>query len=161
LMFMPNLNNTLSRILRALLPGGRLACAVWAEASKVPFISFPLNIVMHELNIPPPPIGAPGPFALADISILRNALSKVGFTNIQYERLYVTFEFPRVEDYINYTKDIGSAIKIMLSKESAERQEEVWNIVTEQVRNNYAAVSNNLQHVRIDNECICVTAKKP
>ena len=49
----------------------------------------------------------------------------------------------------------------MLSKESAERQEEVWNIVTEQVRNNYAAVSNNLQHVRIDNECICVTAKKP
>jgi enediyne biosynthesis protein CalE5 len=161
LMFMPNLNNTLSRILRALLPGGRLACAVWAEASKVPFISFPLNIVMHELNIPPPPIGAPGPFALADISILRNALSKVGFTNIQYERLYVTFEFPRVEDYINYTKDIGSAIKIMLNKESVERQKEVWDAVTEQVRNNYAAVIGNNQPVRIDNECICVTAKRP
>ena len=161
LMFMPNLNNTLSRILRALVPGGRLACAVWAEASKVPFISFPLQVVMHELNVPPPPLGTPGPFALSDIHILQHALSKARFTNIQYERLNVTFEFPRVEDYINYTKDIGSAIKIMLSKESAERQEEVWNIVTEQVRNNYAAVSNNLQHVRIDNECICVTAKKP
>jgi enediyne biosynthesis protein CalE5 len=161
LMFMPNLNNTLSRILRALLPGGRLACAVWAEASKVPFISFPLNMVMHELNVPPPPPGTPGPFALSDIHIIQDALYKARFTNIQYERLNVTFEFPRVEDYINYTKDIGSAIKIMLSKESAERQEEVWNIVTEQVRNNYAAVSNNLQHVRIDNECICVTAKKP
>ena len=142
LMFMPNLNNTLSRILRALVPGGRLACAVWAEASKVPFISFPLNIIMHELNVPPPPIGAPG------------------LTDIKYERLNVTFEFPRVEDYINYTKDIGSTIKIMLSKESVDRQEEVWNIVTEQVRNNYAAV-NNQQPVRIDNECICVTAKKP
>jgi enediyne biosynthesis protein CalE5 len=160
LMFMPNLNNTLSRILRALLPGGRLACAVWAEASKVPFISFPLNIIMHELNVPPSPIGAPGPFALADISILQNALSNTGFTDIKYERLNVTFEFPRVEDYINYTKDIGSTIKIMLSKESIERQEEVWDIVTEQVRNNYAAV-NNQQPVRIDNECICVTAKRP
>ena len=160
LMFMPNLNNTLSRILRALVPGGRLACAVWAEASKVPFISFPLNIIMHELNVPPPPIGAPGPFALADISILQNALSNTGFTDIKYERLNVTFEFPRVEDYINYTKDIGSTIKIMLSKESIERQEEVWDIVTEQVRNNYAAV-NNQQPVRIDNQCICVTAKRP
>jgi ubiquinone/menaquinone biosynthesis C-methylase UbiE len=161
LMFMPNLNTALVRIYQTLLPGGRFVCAVWAEASKVPFISFPLNIVMHELKVPPPPPGTPGPFALSDIHIIQNALSKARFTNIQYERLNVTFEFPRVEDYINYTKDIGSAIKIMLSKESAERQEEVWNIVTEQVRNNYAAVSNNLQHVRIDNECICVTAKKP
>ena len=160
LMFMPNLNNTLSRILRALLPGGRLACAVWAEASKVPFISFPMNIVMHELNVPPPPLGAPGPFALADISILQNSLSKVGFTNIQYERLNVTFEFPKVEDYVNYTKDIGSTIKIMLSKESVERQEEIWDMVTEQVRNNYPAV-NNQQPVRIDNECICISAEKP
>ena len=160
LMFMPNLNNTLSRISRALLPGGRLACAVWDEASKVPFISFPMNIVMHELNVHPPPLGAPGPFALADISILQNSLSKVRFSNIQYERLNVTFEFPRVEDYINYTKDVGSTIKIMLSKQSVDRQEEIWDIVTGQVRNNYAA-ANNQQPVKIDNECICISAKKP
>ena len=55
LMFMPNLNNVLSRIYQVLVPVGRLACAVWAVESKVPFISFPLNIVMHELNVPPPP----------------------------------------------------------------------------------------------------------
>ena len=53
----------------------------------------------------------------------------------------------------------------MLSKESVNRQEEVWNIVTEQVRNKYAAVGHsttvNNQPVKIDNECICVAAKKP
>jgi ubiquinone/menaquinone biosynthesis C-methylase UbiE len=160
LMFMPNLNNTLSRILRALLPSGRLACAVWAEASNVPFISFPMSIVMHELNIPSPPPGTPGPFALADISILQNALSKLGFINIQYERLNVSFEFDTVEDYINYTKDIGSTIKIILNKESVGRQEDIWNIVTEQVRNNYTTDITN-QSVRMDNECICMTANKP
>ncbi len=42
--------------------------------------------------------------------------------------------------YINYTKAVGSTIKTMLSKESVKRQEEVWNIVTEQVKNNYANV---------------------
>jgi SAM-dependent methyltransferase len=165
LMFMPNLNNTLSHIFQALKPGGRLACAVWAEASKVPFISFPMNTVMHELNIPPPPPRTPGPFALSDIYILQKALSIAGFTDIKHERLNVTFEFPKVEDYINYTKAVASAIKIMLSKESVNRQEEIWNIVTEQVRNNYAVVGHstavNNQSVKIDNECICVAAKKP
>lgn len=52
LMFIPNLNDALSRIHQVLVPGGRLACAVWAEASKVPFISFPMSIVMRELNVP-------------------------------------------------------------------------------------------------------------
>jgi hypothetical protein len=53
----------------------------------------------------------------------------------------------------------------MLSKESVNRREEVWNIVTERVRNNYASIGQsaavNNQFVRIDNECICVTAKRP
>src|SRR5689334_13533088 len=140
-MFMPNLNTALVRIYQTLLPGGRFVCAVWAEASKVPFISFPLNIVMHELKVPPPPPGTPGPFALSDINFLQNVLYSARFTDIKYERLNVTFEFPRVEDYINYTKAVASAIKTMLSKESDKRQEEIWNIVTEQVRNNYTTTT--------------------
>jgi enediyne biosynthesis protein CalE5 len=164
LMFMSNLDTTLNNIWRTLIPDGRFACAVWAEASKVPFISFPLNIVMHELNVPPPPIGAPGPFALADINILQRGLSNTGFTNINYERLNVTFEFATVEDYINYSKAVASTIKSILSKEPIKRQEEIWSIVTEQVRNNYTSTDNsaaNNRPVRMDNECICVAAKKP
>jgi len=53
-MFMPNLNNALSHILQALESGGRFVCAVWAEASKVPFGSVPMSTVMRELNVPPP-----------------------------------------------------------------------------------------------------------
>lgn len=159
LMFMPNLNNALSRIHQVLVPGGGLDCAVWAEASKVPFISFPMGIVMRELNVPAPSSVTPGPFALADTSILQDALCSARFTDIKSERLNVTFEFAKVEDYINYTKAVASTIKTMLSKESVKRQEEVWNIVTEQVKNKYANVDHGTP-VRIDNESICVTAKK-
>jgi ubiquinone/menaquinone biosynthesis C-methylase UbiE len=159
LMFMSNLNNALSRIHQVLVPGGRLACAVWAEASKVPFISFPMSIVMRELNVPALPSGTPSPFALADISILQDALSSARFTDIKSERLNVTFEFAKVEDYINYTKAVGSTIKTMLGKESVKRQEEVWNIVTKQVKNNYSDVDHST-HIRIDNESICVIAKR-
>jgi hypothetical protein len=118
-----------------------------------------MSIVIRELNVPAPPPGTPGPFALADISILQDALHSARFTDIKSERLNVTFEFAKVEDYINYTKDVGSTIKTMLSKESVKQQEEVWNIVTEQVQSNYADVDHGTP-VRIDNESICVTAKK-
>jgi hypothetical protein len=136
-------------------------CVVWAEASKVPFISFPLNIVMRELQIPPPLPGTPGPFALADTGILQGALSNTGFTSIHSERLNVTYEFATVEDYINYTKAVATTIKGILSKEPLKRQEEVWGIVTEQVRSNYTIGHTDNQSVRMDNECICVAAKKP
>jgi enediyne biosynthesis protein CalE5 len=159
LMFMPNLTTVLSHILHALVSGGRFVCAVWGEASKVPFISFPIDIVMRELQIPPPNPGTPGPFALADISILLAALHNAGFTSIHSERLGVTIEFATVEDYINYIKSISVPIADMLSKESEKRQEEVWSLVREQVKNNYASHTN--QYVRMDNACICVAAKKP
>jgi enediyne biosynthesis protein CalE5 len=159
LMFMPNLTTVLSHIWRALVSEGRFVCAVWAEASKVPFISFPIDIVMRELQIPPSNPGAPGPFALADISILLAALHNVGFTSIHSERLGVTIEFATVKDYINYIKSISVPIADMLSKESIKRQEEVWSLVTEQVKNNHASHTN--QRVKMDNACICVAAKKP
>jgi len=58
---MPNLNKALSNAFRALKSCGRFDCTVWAEISKVPFGSIPMSIVMHELNVPPPPLGTPGP----------------------------------------------------------------------------------------------------
>jgi hypothetical protein len=67
--------------------------------------------------------------------------------------------------YIDYTKAVAAPIKSMLSKESVKRQEEISNIVREQVRNNYTTGAGDgdttNQPVRMDNECICVAAKKP
>jgi hypothetical protein len=113
---MPLLDSTLNQIFQALVSGRRFVRAVWAEASKVPFGSVPMNIVMPELQILPPPSGTPGPFALADTNILQCALSNTGFTSIHYERLNVTFEFATVEDYIKYTKAVSAPIMNMLSK---------------------------------------------
>jgi hypothetical protein len=113
---MPHPDSTLSHIFHALVSGGRFVCAVWGEASKVPFISLPMNVVMHELHVSAPPLGTPGPFALADIDILQGHLYNAGFRDIRSERLNVTFEFATVEDYIKYTKAVSAPIMNMLSK---------------------------------------------
>jgi hypothetical protein len=98
---------------------------------------------------------------LADIDILQGALSNAAFTDICSETLNVTFEFATVQDYINYTRALATTLESMLSKESVKRQEEVWSLVADQVRNNYAASHSANHPVRMDNECICVAAKNP
>ena len=102
--------------------------------------------------------GLPGPFALADIGILENALTKAGFKNVQIEQLPVIFRFDSVQDFISYTKATAAPIKFILDKESETRQEEIWNKISNEVLNNYANQGNNA--VTMNNECICVVGTK-
>lgn len=158
LMYFPHLDSTLTRIFDGLRSGGRFACAVWASPAKVPLISLPMGIVIRELKIPAPSPGVPGPFALADIGILESSMTKAGFKSIQTERLSVLFRFASVHDYISYTKATAAPIKIILDKEPATRQEEIWTRISDEVRNNYA--NNDDGSVSMDNECICVVGTR-
>src|SRR5919112_5002534 len=58
LMFLPNLDGTLTNIFNALKNGGRLAVAVWSLQSKVPAIGFPMSIIMRELDVSNPSISS-------------------------------------------------------------------------------------------------------
>lgn len=158
MMYFPHLETTLALIFGGLMSNGRFACAVWAHPSKVPLISFPMGVVMRELDLPALPTGLPGPFALADTGILENALTKTGFKNVQIERLPVIFRFDSVHDLIGYTKATAAPIKFILAKESETQQEEIWNKISDEVRKNYANQGSNA--VTMNNECICVVGTK-
>ncbi len=96
----------------------------------------------------------PGPFSLVDDSVLRSSLSKIGFRNIEFETQNIILEFASVKDYINHVRDVATPIKAMLDKESTNRQEEIWKLVTEEVtKSNYTNANGSL---KLDNECVCV-----
>jgi len=155
LMFLPNLESALNHIFGALINGGKFAAAVWSIPSKVPFVGFPMCIVMRQLQIPQPTPRVPGPFSLADYSVLESSLARAGFRNIQIERQNVTFEFASVKDYINHIQDVAAPLKVILGKESESRREEIWKFMTEEVaKSNYTNPDDG--SVRMDNECICV-----
>ena len=108
LMFLPNLDNALSNMLRLLVPGGKLAAAVWSEPSKVPLISMPISIARQELQAPLLGQGIPGPFSLADIDALKKSLEKAGFADIKSETITVVFEFNSAEEYTEFNQDIAA-----------------------------------------------------
>ena len=156
LMFLPDLGEGLSNIYSSLVNGGYLAAAVWASPDKVPFLSVSMKTVVKETGKPMPPSGTPGPFKLADQSIITDALSKCGFKDIVIERINVIFTFSSPEEYTQFNQAIAAPINAMLADQSQERKEEIWKAVTESASNYVDATGN----VKLDNESICICAKK-
>jgi enediyne biosynthesis protein CalE5 len=156
LMFLPDLGEGLSNIYSSLVNGGYLAAAVWASPDKVPFLSVSMKTVVKETGKPMPPSGTPGPFKLADQSIITDALSKCGFKDIVVERINVIFTFSSPEEYTQFNQAIAAPINAMLADQSQERKEEIWKAVTESASSYVDATGN----VKLDNESICICAKK-
>lgn len=154
LMFLPNLVDALGRIQRLLVPGGKLAGAVWSEAGRVPSIALAMQVVRESLQAPPPPAGTPGPFNLADPEYLEDMLIDAGFVEFHSEPVPVVFEMPSAQMYTQFTKDVAAPISALLADYPPEVQEEVWAQVTEAARRFETPEGT----VRMENEAVCFAA---
>ncbi len=155
LMFLPNLPAALTRIREMLVPGGRLAAAVWSAPSKVPMLDLAFATVRKELNAPPPPPGTPGPFALADTDALRRSFNQAGFSDIQKETINVTFGFDSAQSYTKFQQQITAPIQVMLANQTEARKKEIWDSVTSAV----SRFADSHGRVKIDNEVICIVGR--
>ena len=130
LMFLPDVAAALEGVLRALHPGGRLATCVWDVPPKTPMISLAMGVIQRMFQLPPPPPGVPGPFALADSAVLEQAFIRAGFTDVHSERMTVTIEFPSATAYTDFLRDIAPPVSALLANQPAERQTEAWQAIS-------------------------------
>jgi enediyne biosynthesis protein CalE5 len=104
LIFLSNLNATLTKVHRSLVSGGRYVAAVWADEHNVPVISLGMQIISEYVQTAAAAASpsVPNPYSLADTNRLTNYLLGAGFRDIQVETVTVTFEFSSGEDYSRY-----------------------------------------------------------
>lgn len=133
-MFMPDRQSALKSIRRHLADGGRFAAAVWDVPQKVQSISLNVEILRKVLKAPPPPEGAPGPFAMADTDALKLSFEQAGFNNVQIERKTVTFAWPSADAYVQFTKDVSGHLKALMKDHPPQLQAEAWEAVKEAVQ---------------------------
>ena len=155
LMFLPDLPAALSRISASLTPGGRMAAAVWDVPPKTPMVSLAMGVLQQMFQLPQPPAGAPGPFALADPSVLEEGLADVGFNDIRTERITVTIEFPSATEYTDFIGDVAAPVRAMLASQPAEKQAEAWRAIAD-AAGQFAGADGV---VRMPNETILVAAR--
>ena len=155
LMFLPNLDAALEGMRRLLAPGGCLAASVWGPPPSVPMISVAMAAATEVLGAPPSPPGGRGPFSLADIAALEQALVRAGFSPVWSEGLSVVSEFPSAESYAQYVRDTSFSLSKALGEQSPERREQVWQAVEESARK-YAGADGV---VRMPGEVVCVVGR--
>lgn len=131
LMFLADPLSAIGRMRTVLKEGGCLVATVFGPPERVPLASVTMEVIARELQLPPPPPGTPGVFALADRSVLEGLFWKAGFGEVQSEPLTVGFEFASTDEYIRYVQDVALPIWGLLANESAARKDGVWQAVAD------------------------------
>lgn len=107
---------------RVLRPGGRLALAVWDDPEHNPWMTIPGRALVGLGYGSPPDPSAPGPFALASASELREQLEAAGFVDVVIDTVELGRSHPSLDDYLAETADLSVSLSETLGRLSASEQ---------------------------------------
>jgi enediyne biosynthesis protein CalE5 len=155
LQFLPDVAGVLARLHSFLKPGGRLAAAVWGPPQTVQFAA-PVPVIRAELQLPPPPAGIPGPFALADADQLAGLVEAAGFTDVETGTVTAIYQTDSPELATRWLRDVAPPITALVDAQSPEVQERVWAKVTQA----WASYTTGGGRVRLENQAVWVTGTK-
>jgi SAM-dependent methyltransferase len=155
LQFLPDALGTLQRFHTFLKRDGRLAAAVWGPPDTVQFAR-PVSVILTALDLPAPPPGRPGIFALADRHALKRLVADAGYRDVKTGTVTAVYETSSPEDFTHWARDVAPPIANLLKGQSLEVQEEVWRKVTEA----WTPLTTADGRVRTENQAIWVAATK-
>jgi hypothetical protein len=155
LQFLPDVPGVLARLRAFLKPNGRLAVAVWGPPQTVQFAA-PVPVIRAELQLPPPPAGIPGPFALADAGQLVELVEAAGFTNVETGTVTAVYQLGSPELATHWLRDVAPTIAALVDPQPPEVQERVWAKVTQA----WAPCTTADGRVRLENQASWVTGTR-
>jgi SAM-dependent methyltransferase len=155
LQFLPDVAGVLARLHSFLKPQGRLAAAVWGPPQTVQFAA-PVPLIRAELELPPPPAGIPGPFALADVDQLVGLVEAAGFTDVAAGAVTAVYQTDSPELATRWLRDVAPPISTLVDAQPPEVQERVWAKVTQA----WAPYTTADGRVRLENHAVWVTGTK-
>jgi SAM-dependent methyltransferase len=83
IMFFDDPLAAFTNLARWLVPGGRVAFAVWARTSDNAWFTSVRDVVSSVVELPPPLPHAPGPFRYGDVDVLLDLLARTGFAALE------------------------------------------------------------------------------
>lgn len=114
-MLMADPAAALSESARVLAAEGRLALAVWTDASSNPWAALPMQSVVAELNTPPPPPDAPGMWSLGDRERVEGLLRDVGLDEVRVEVLDGRVEYDSADQWVEATRRLAGPLRALFA----------------------------------------------
>lgn len=121
----PDLPANLKRLGDLLVPGGRLAAAVWGPPARCLALSIPL--VTMRLLMEPPTVasGTAGPFGLGGEGVIEDELNFAGFADVRGRRLTVVFQWTSPEQFALFHQALAVPIHGQVATVPSEHRDEM------------------------------------
>ena len=117
LMFMPEPVACLQQAHGVMKETARIVIACWSAPDKNPFVGLLMQSLGEYMDIPKPPAGTPGIFALADSERLHATIAAAGFVDITLEELEIdVLNVPDGQAYWEAISDLAAPVMILVNQ---------------------------------------------
>jgi ubiquinone/menaquinone biosynthesis C-methylase UbiE len=131
LMFMPEPTACLKLAHGVMKDNARIAVACWTAPEQNPFVSLLMQVLANHMELPGPPPGAPGIFALADPERLQQVIESAGFRNVVLESVEIdVVEVENGQQYWEAMSDLAAPVMTLVNQlDTASREAYVSDVV--------------------------------
>lgn len=146
-MFFPDMQLAIKEMTRVLKPGGKIATAVWNIPEKNFWITATMGTISKNIEIAPPPPGAPGMFRCSKAGFMSDLFSQAGLKNVSENEVSGKLNCKTTDVYWNLMNDVAAPVVAALSKtDDAMRQkikEEVYLLVNQKYPDNNVVIDSS------------------
>ena len=136
-MFFPDMLLAAKEMVRVLKPGGRMATSVWNVPEKNFWVTAIMGTINKNMELPPPPPGAPGMFRCAKDGLIPDIFLQAGLKNISQKEITGKLNCKTTDVYWNMMTEIGAPIVAALSKADEAMKEKIKKEVYQAVNQKY------------------------
>ena len=138
-MFFPDMLLAAKEMHRVLKPGGKIAIAVWSLPEKNFWVTAVGGTINRNMELPPPPAGAPGMFRCAQSGLMMDIFNEAGFKHISEKEVIGKLNCGTPEVYWSMMTEIAAPFVAALSNADDTTKEkikhEVFGLVNEKFPN--------------------------
>ena len=136
-MFFPDMLLAAKEIMRVLKPGGRIATSVWNVPEKNLWVTAIMISINKNMQLQPPPPGAPGLFRCAKSGFIVDLFRQVGLKNLSESEVNGKLNSGTTDVYWNMMTEISPPIVAALSKVNDDMKVKIRSEVFDLVNQKY------------------------
>lgn len=136
-MFFPDMLLASKEMARVLKPGGKIAVAVWGVPEKNFWATATLNVINKNMQLVPPPPGAPGLFRCAQSGLIADLFKQTGFRNISETEVSGKMNIGSTEAYWSFMTEVVAPVVAALGKADDAMKLKIRNEVFESVNQKF------------------------
>jgi len=137
-MFFPDMLLAAKEMARVLKPGGRIATSVWNVPEKNFWITAILGTINKNMELPPPPPGAPGMFRCAKDDLISGIFIQAGLKNISVKEVTGKMNCKSADVYWNSMTEVAAPVVAALSKADESMSSKIKSEVFQKVNEKYS-----------------------